>query len=117
LCTCCSAVQLLLEQWFYRRAVDALKKGGTDVPNTYELRLIEEIQAAQAAAGVTVEYPGWQAVPLLEGPLPAFGLEFQPRPLLDAAAEADWDGERQFRRLHRSPVIAVFGALSGHTCP
>lgn len=73
--------QVLIETWFYRRAVDAIKKAGQAVPHTYELALVEAIQGWQAALGVPVEYPGWTAVPRLSEPLPAFGLEFCP-PLL-----------------------------------
>lgn len=79
-------VQLLLDCWFYRRAVDALVKGGMKINGTYELWLIEEIKAAQAAVGVDDDYPDWKHVPLLKI-MPSFGLDTTPPSLLPGATE------------------------------
>lgn len=81
--------QVLLEQFAYRRAVDALRKHGMCVPDTYDLPLVEDIQAAQRRAGATPDYPGWQPVPQLCEPLPAFGLERPARPRVQVAFEGE----------------------------
>lgn len=84
---------MLLEQWFYRRAVDALKKGGNSIPPTYDLQLIEAVKGAQAKAGVEVEYAGWDSVPLLAEPFPGFGLDFMPKSLVHATTGSQFLGE------------------------
>ena len=85
-------LQVVTEGWHYTNSLNAMRKSGRPTYGTQEVWLLERIKAVQEDVGADVDYQDWENIPLMEEPLPAFGLErplpMQPVPSSGAGSDA-----------------------------